>query len=172
MTSKEGKKKRAEPTHPPRKRSWWKQDLAIILFFSLLLVTVAWIVTNRAPHRAHARTNSPRSDAHFGPTVANIAPATEAAPEGMVWIPGGEFSMGANDPPEMDEVGMKATWDARPIHRVYVDGFYMDQTDVTNAEFKKFVQATGYVTVAERTPRAEDYPSAPPANLVAGGVVF
>jgi formylglycine-generating enzyme required for sulfatase activity len=90
----------------------------------------------------------------------------------MVWIPGGEFSMGANDPPGMDDVGMKATLDARPIHRVYVDGFYMDKTDVTNAQFGRFVKATGYVSVAERTPRAEDFPGAPPENLVAGGVVF
>jgi formylglycine-generating enzyme required for sulfatase activity len=90
----------------------------------------------------------------------------------MVWIPGGEFSMGANDPPDMDEVGMKATEDARPIHRVYVDGFFMDKTDVTNDQFAKFVKATGYVTVAERKPKAEDFPGAPPENLVAGSVVF
>lgn len=80
--------------------------------------------------------------------------------------------MGANDPPDMDDVGMKATLDARPIHRVYVDGFYMDKTDVTNAQFAEFVRATGYVTVAERAPRAEDFPDAPRENLVAGGVVF
>jgi formylglycine-generating enzyme required for sulfatase activity len=90
----------------------------------------------------------------------------------MVWIPGGEFSMGANDPPDMDEVGMKQTPDARPIHRVYVDGFFMDQTDVTNQEFARFAKATGYITVAERKPRAEDFPGAPPENLVAGSVVF
>jgi len=90
----------------------------------------------------------------------------------MVWITGGEFSMGAQDPPEMNEVGMQATADSRPIHRVYVDGFFMDKTDVTNAQFAEFVKATGYTTVAERTPRAEDFPGAPPENLVAGGVVF
>jgi sulfatase modifying factor 1 len=90
----------------------------------------------------------------------------------MAWIPGGEFSMGANDPPDMEKVGMKATEDARPIHRVYVDGFFMDKTDVTNAEFAKFVQATGYLTVAERKPRAEDFPGVPPERLVAGSVVF
>src|SRR5438876_2820602 len=67
---------------------------------------------------------------------------------------------------------MRATTDARPIHRVYVDGFYTDKTDVTNAQFSTFVRATGYVTVAERTPRAEDFPGAPPENLVAGSVVF
>ena len=119
MTFKEGKRKRVEQGQEPRKRTWWKQDLAIILFFSLLLLIVAWIL-NRAPHRAHARTNAPRSEARFGPTIANSAPAPEVAPEGMVWIPGGEFSMGANDPPDMDDVGMKATsaltrqWRGRP----------------------------------------------------------
>jgi formylglycine-generating enzyme required for sulfatase activity len=90
----------------------------------------------------------------------------------MVWIPGGEFSMGAQDPPDKDEVGMKATLDSRPVHRTYVDGFYMDKTDVTNRQFAKFVTATGYVTVAERKPRAEDFPGAPPENLIAGAVVF
>jgi formylglycine-generating enzyme required for sulfatase activity len=91
----------------------------------------------------------------------------------MVWIPGGEFSMGAQDPPEMsDTVGMQATRDSRPVHRVFVDGFWMDETEVTNAQFAAFVKATGYVTVAERTPKAEDFPGAPPENLVAGSVVF
>jgi hypothetical protein len=92
----------------------------------------------------------------------------------MVWIPGGEFSMGAQDPPDMehDHVGMQATEDSRPVHRVYVDGFWMDTTDVTNAEFTKFVAATHYITEAERTPKAEDFPGATPENLVAGAVVF
>ncbi|MGC1299909.1 MAG: formylglycine-generating enzyme family protein [Alloacidobacterium sp.] len=108
----------------------------------------------------------------FAPTVVNHGSSSGTAPEGMAWIPGGEFSMGANDPPDMDDVGMKATLDARPIHRVYVDSFYIDKTDVTNAEFAKFVKATGYVTVAERKPKAEDFPGAPPENLVPGSVVF
>jgi formylglycine-generating enzyme len=90
----------------------------------------------------------------------------------MVWIAGGEFSMGAQDQPQMDEVGMKATIDSRPIHRVYVDGFYMDKTDVTNAGFAEFVKSTGYVTVAERKPSAADFPGAPPENLVPGSVLF
>jgi formylglycine-generating enzyme len=67
---------------------------------------------------------------------------------------------------------MRATEDSRPIHRVYVNGFWMDRTDVTNEEFARFVRATGYRTVAERTPTAEQYPDAPPENLVAGSVVF
>ena len=109
---------------------------------------------------------------HFEPTLANTAEAPAPVPEGMAWIPGGEFSMGANDPPDRNEVGMQATDDARPIHRVYVDGFFMDKTDITNAQFAAFVKATRYVTVAERTPRANDVPGAPPENLVAGSVVF
>ena len=90
----------------------------------------------------------------------------------MSWIPGGEFSMGAQDAPHMNDVGMHATLDSRPIHRVYVDGFWMDTTAVTNDEFAAFVEATDYTTVAERTPRAEDYPGAAPENLVAGSVVY
>src|SRR5687768_8668482 len=60
-------------------------------------------------------------------------------PEGMVWIPGGEFTMGSDDP---------AMQDGRPLVRVAVDGFWMDQTEVTNQEFERFTKATGYVTVA------------------------
>jgi formylglycine-generating enzyme len=109
----------------------------------------------------------------FLPTVQNTTPPSGSAPEGMVWIPGGEFSMGAQDPPDMnDTVGMQATEDSRPIHRVYVDGFWMDRTEVTNEQFAAFVKATGYVTVAERKPRAEDFPGAPAEKLVAGSVVF
>jgi formylglycine-generating enzyme required for sulfatase activity len=91
----------------------------------------------------------------------------------MVWIPGGEFSMGAADPPDAhDAVGMQATNDSRPVHRVFVNGFWMDATEVTNEQFTRFVKATSYVTVAERTPRAEDFPGAPPETLVPGSVVF
>jgi formylglycine-generating enzyme len=115
---------------------------------------------------------SASTEPSFAPTVENKASAPEKAPEGMVWIRGGEFSMGAQDAMDMNEVGMRATRDSRPIHRVYVDGFFMDKTDVTNAEFARFVKATGYVTVAERKPRPEDFPGAPPENLVAGAVVF
>lgn len=64
------------------------------------------------------------------------------APEGMVWIPGGEFTMGSDHP--------MARADERPPRRVSVRGFWMDATEVTNAQFAEFVRATGYVTVAER----------------------
>ena len=108
----------------------------------------------------------------FLPTVENHYSPPGRAPEGMVWIPGGEFSMGANASSGIGEMGVKALEDARPIHRAYVDGFFMDKTDVTNAKFARFVNATGYVTLAERTPRNEDVHGVPGANLVAGSVVF
>ena len=107
---------------------------------------------------------------------AKTKPATQAppgpAPEGMVWIPGGEFTMGCDDPRRLPHGGPDAMPDARPIHRVSVDGFWMDRVEVTNRQYAAFVKATGYITVAERTPKAEDFPGAPPENLVAGSVVF
>jgi sulfatase modifying factor 1 len=90
----------------------------------------------------------------------------------MVWIPGGEFDMGTKDPTGMICGGPDSMPDARPIHRVRVDGFWMDANEVTNEEFAAFVRATGYVTVAERPPRPEDFPGAPLENLVPGSVVF
>jgi formylglycine-generating enzyme required for sulfatase activity len=110
----------------------------------------------------------------FALTIEDKKPAPGPAPQGMVWIPGGEFSMGCEDPSTCgcEGAGHEAMNDARPIHRVAVDGIFMDATDVTNAEFAKFVEATGYVTVAERTPKAEDFPGAPPENLVAGSTIF
>jgi sulfatase modifying factor 1 len=121
------------------------------------------------------------------PEVASVAsPRPEGpAPDGMVWIPGGEFWMGgpgtdfaareraALRPSEPVCSGLMAGFpDAQPVHRVRVDGFWMDATEVTNEQFEQFVRATGYVTVAERAPTAEQYPGADPSLLVAGSVVF
>lgn len=68
--------------------------------------------------------------------------------DGMVWVPGGEFTMGTDDP--------ESYVYERPAHRVRVDGFWMDATEVTNAQFKAFTDATGYVTTAEKKPKWED----------------
>jgi formylglycine-generating enzyme required for sulfatase activity len=113
-----------------------------------------------------------KTSAAFVPTTTNRGPAPAAAPAGMVWIPGGEFSMGSDDPTREVCGGSDPMPDARPIHRVYVDGFWMDATEVTNETFARFVAATRYSTVAERKPRAEDFPGAPPEALVPGSVVF
>ena len=136
-------------------------------------VTVAALIAFWANRTATPPPSAPAVVGRFEPTVVNTQKPPGPAPAGMVWIPGGEFSMGAQDPPDMnDEIGMQATTDSRPVHRVFVDGFWMDATEVTNEQFAEFVTATGYVTVAEKTPRAEDYPGAPPENLVAGSVIF
>jgi len=110
--------------------------------------------------------------AAFAATVQDQAPAPSPAPNGMVWIAGGEFSMGsaAADDSLCEVTGI--TRDAQPIHRVRVSGFWMDATEVTNEQFAAFVQATSYVTVAERTPNAADFPGAPAEMLVAGSAVF
>jgi formylglycine-generating enzyme required for sulfatase activity len=57
-------------------------------------------------------------------------------------------------------------------HLVAIVGFWMDVTPVTNAQFARFIAETNYTTIAERKPKAEDYPNAPPENLVAGSVCF
>jgi formylglycine-generating enzyme len=108
----------------------------------------------------------------FAATIPAQTTASGPAPPGMVWIPGGEFSMGAADPRSVEHGGHEAMSDARPIHRVFVDPFWMDATEVTNEEFARFVKATGYVTVAEKKPTREEFPDAPVENLKAGSVVF
>jgi formylglycine-generating enzyme len=82
--------------------------------------------------------------------------------EDMVWIPGGTFHMGSNHhyPEEA------------PVHRVAVDGFWIDRTPVTNRQFKQFVNATGHMTTAQLIPDAKDYPGARREMLYAGSLVF
>lgn len=90
----------------------------------------------------------------------------------MVWVPGGTFLMGSD--------GLHAQPNERPVHPVYVDGFFMDRDPITNAQFAEFVAATGYVTVAERAPDAAallaQLPPGTPApakeKLVPGSLVF
>jgi sulfatase modifying factor 1 len=146
--------------------------LGLIIAFRSAEIAPPFASNGKRPAAGPPPTAMTTDDRGFAPTVPNPASAPETSPEGMVWIPGGEFSMAAQDPPGMDHVGMQATEDSRPVHRVYIDGLWMDRTDVTNEQFAGFVKATGYVTVAERKPRAEDYPGAPPENLIAGSVVF
>jgi sulfatase modifying factor 1 len=94
------------------------------------------------------------------------------APAGMVWIAGGEFMMGTNEDESYEH--------ERPAHRVRIDGFWIDQTEVTNQQFKEFVEATSYVTVAERKPEWESLQEQLPPGavrpdddkLVPGSLVF
>ena len=161
--------RRRRAAAPRRARGAWMWVVAGALVGTFAL-TISTMRREPAPNPTPA---AMPAEPAFLPTVENTARPSAPAPQGMVWVPGGEFSMGAADPADKtDAVGMQATADSRPVHRVYVDGFWMDATEVTNEQFAAFVKATGYVTVAERTPRAEDFPGAPPENLVAGSVVF
>lgn len=120
------------------------------------------------PHAGHRAGNPSASPTPFdavssAAAVINKTPPPGLAPAGMVWIPGGTFWMGCEDCQMPD---------ALPLHLVTVDGFWMDETPVTNAQFEKFVKATGYKTIAERYPDPKDFPGADPKMLVPGSAVF
>lgn len=118
----------------------------------------------------------PAAESKPAAVVSNASSSDEAppipAPAGMVWIPGGEFTMGSDDP--------DAKPDEQPPHKVRVGGFFMDVTEVTNAQFRAFTQATGYVTMAEKAPTLEEImkqvppgtPPPPKEALVPGSLVF
>ena len=93
--------------------------------------------------------------------IPAAAPSRPPA-EDMVWIPGGTFLMGSD----------RHYPEEAPAHKVKVAGFWIGAYAVTNAEFVRFVDATGYVTVAERPANPEDYPGAQPELLVPASVVF
>ena len=166
------RRKRQHARNGPAKGQPWRTLLGVAVLVAVAAAVLLWKGAAQPEQTVSARPESVAPPPILAATAENAAGAPQEAPAGMVWIPGGEFSMGAAEPPAMDDVGMKATTDSRPIHRVYVDGFWMDRTEVTNDDFAKFVQATGYVTSAERTPRAEELPGVAPENLVAGSVVF
>jgi len=91
-------------------------------------------------------------------------------PKGMCWIPMGQFTMGSD----------KGLPDEQPRHQVSIDGFWIDTTEITNSEYRRFTQATGYITTAERKPNWEELksqlppgtPKPPDEMLVPGSVVF
>jgi sulfatase modifying factor 1 len=89
-------------------------------------------------------------------------PHNESLGRNMIWIPSGTFRMGSD----------RHYPEEAPAHCVTIDGFWIDRTPVTNREFRKFVNATGYVTFAEIKPDAKDYPGALPQMLKAGSLVF
>jgi len=95
-------------------------------------------------------------------TIAQSRDIAREIRDGMVFVPGGTFRMGSDQhyPEEA------------PVHRVSVDGFWMDRTPVTNREFRKFVNATDYLTFAEIPPDPKDYPGALPNMLKAASLVF
>lgn len=117
--------------------------------------------------------NMPSSQSHIADSLfPKITCRADTNTEGMVWIPEGEFLMGGDNE--------QAATDEYPKHAVKLKGFWIDATEVTNAEFQKFVDATGYITIAERTPTWEEMkkllppntPKPPDSVFVAGSLVF
>lgn len=162
------KRRSVEPTARPT--AGGGLQMAVMIGIGCAAAWALWAICTSMLDRPASPAKS--DTAGFQPTTPNVTPTQQETPQGMAWIPGGEFSMGCADPRGRPAGGPDPMRDARPIHRVYVDGFWMDRTEVTNSQFRAFVEATGYVTVAERPPKAEDFPGAPPENLVPGGLVF
>jgi formylglycine-generating enzyme required for sulfatase activity len=133
-----------------------------LLLLAVLVVAVAVAATTGVVQRLFGVDD-------LGEPRVNEGGPPGPTPEGMVWVPGGVFWMGT---PDFD--------DARPARKVYVDGFWMDRTEVTNAQFARFVMATGYITVVERQPdpkkikgyRRELFGPDAPATLQPFSLVF
>ncbi|HEV8003178.1 MAG TPA: formylglycine-generating enzyme family protein [Planctomycetaceae bacterium] len=155
----------------------------IYLFVAIGVLTVVGAVTYELPHEGAPVVAPPPIVADISSASAESQPAPSPtpsatprclkapgpAPEGMVWIPGGTAVLG-------DDEGKP---DEQPAHSATIDGFWMDATEVTNGAFKKFTDATGYLTIAERTPKREDFNgqvadinAIPAENLVAGSICF
>ena len=146
---------------PPRKHVWpW-----FILGALLLGVALAALSISKEIQRVKRIRDSNTNQSIWVPPRQGARPPIKdstAWTNGMAWIPGGTFDMGSED----------GQADEKPVHAVTVDGFWMDQTEVTNEQFEKFVRATGYLTIAERKPDAKDFPGVPPEKLVPGSIVF
>ena len=118
------------------------------------------------------------TEAPMGPPLIVDEPAE--TPDGMVWVPGGTFLMGTEVlPPPGSSNPDRIKPDETPAHEVEVDGFWIDETEVTNAQFAKFVEMTGYVTFAEKVPTREelarsglDMSNVPDEALFAGSMCF
>jgi formylglycine-generating enzyme required for sulfatase activity len=143
---------------------FWSRVMTLALFFALLSGAGCGNSEQPTAHtHQSADHQTDQTSAATEVVSVNRTPPPGRAPEGMIWIPGGTFWMGC------DDCGMP---DATPVHPVTVDGFWMDATPVTNAQFARFVAATKYRTAAERKPDAKDFPDAPAEKLVAGSAVF
>lgn len=134
-----------------------------------LVALVSPLLSKKAGRDYATRYDEPKALGHAVPSPEAMAakaaahnPNDHSWTNDMVWIGGGSFLMGS-------EEGQP---DEKPVHEVTVGGFWMDRYEVTNEQFEKFVKATGYVTIAERKPKQEDFPDAPPEALVPGAIVF
>lgn len=132
-------------------KRWFVLVLLVLLAVAVLAAAALWLRGGREAARRAAAA-----------PMQCLASVTEASPHpGMVWVEGGTFMMGDTLYPE-----------ERPLREIELDGFWMDRTEVTNAEFAEFVAATDYVTVAERAVDTTRHPGLPPEMQKPGAVVF
>ncbi len=127
---------------------------------------------NATRDTAHSCMTVPARFANTASDVSYVVPQGDSSNSGMIYIAGGTFQMGGDN--------SQASPDEYPKHVVQVDPFWMDETEVTNAQFSKFVEATGYITTAEKKPEWEELkktvppgtPKPPDSVLVAASLVF
>ncbi len=131
-----------------------RRGLAIgLLGGACVLLAAAWA------WKGHTADAAPDTPPRLNCEIADTDTSTRYP--GMVWVPAGTFAMGDT---VYDE--------EQPVRPTKVQGFWMDRTEVTNAQFARFVQATGYVTVAERPVDTHLHPGLPPEMQQPGAVVF
>lgn len=134
-----------------------KKSLCTVFAVVAMLVVVATVLM--MPDPGSARPERGVADVPTAPPIDDpplIVDEPGPTPEGMAWIPGGTFIMGTTEEvtPENPDRFKK---DEYPAHEVALDGFWMDLTPVTNRQFAEFVDATGYVTFAEKKPTRGDF---------------
>lgn len=155
---------KADPALPQKESSSRNWVYLLILFVVVVGGTYA-VFTYAFPQEDQPKALTPKEKA------LAVHPNLKIK-DGMVWIPGGKFTMGSKNEEKFA--------DATHLHEVELDGFWMDQTEVTNAQFAEFVKATGYKTVAEQKPKWEEIkklvppgtPKPPDDVLVPGSLVF
>lgn len=140
-----------------------KGKVKFIVMMSVQLVCFLSCQSNGSEEEVAAKNNPAVSCVHvpsrFSAFAAdsNILPSTgDTSVAGMAFIPGGSFQMGGDN--------NQASEDEFPKHEVKIDAFYMDVTEVTNAQFQQFVEATGYITTAELKPDWEELKKALPPS--------
>ena len=122
------------------------KKIALIALIAIGGIVIGTLFTLTVPEQRPNRQRGASGLGHAVPIQQSVGRETN----GMVWIPSGAFYMGSTN----------GNRDEMPQHLVTLNGFWMEKYEVTNEQFEKFVKATGYVTVAERKPKTEDFPGA------------
>ncbi|MBU3714521.1 MAG: formylglycine-generating enzyme family protein [Ferruginibacter sp.] len=134
--------------------------LFVFMFFSLNIVQAQTVQKNKSS-TCEKSCKAPSRRSAIQQASLNEVAAEKSSQNEMVLIKGGVFTMGSND-----------FEDSKPLHQVEVNSFWMDEHEVTNAQFAEFVKATGYITVSEHPLKKEDYPGVSEEKLLPGSAVF